>query len=138
MIEKIVKTIPTILILLAIVGCNDPFSDQVIRYPTGLGGYNDIRYYSFEPEMIFRTLEQGQGEIYKPSQTHLENNLFPSGSFPWGQQDYLKVANALNQVAAKDTLDGWAVYLMSFDRDCADNPTGFDYAKLVSVDENLE
>lgn len=131
MIGKMVKTIPIILVLLTIVGCNDPFADQVIRFPTGLGDYNDIRHYSFEPEMIFSALAQGQEEIFKPSPTHLENNLFSSGSFPWRQQDYLKVAGALNQVVAKDTLDDWDMYLMSFDRDCADNPTGFDYAKIV-------
>jgi hypothetical protein len=130
---KMVKPISIIIISLALLssfGC-DLFDNQVDRYPTGLGGYNDIRYYSFEPEMIFSALEQGQREIFKPSQTHLENNLFPSGSFPWHQEDYLKIFGALNQLVGKDTLEDWELYKMDFDKGCSDNPIGFDAAQIT-------
>ena len=132
MSPKTVKSIFSIiglLVLLTIVGC-DPYASPG-SLPMGLGSYDNIHYFSFEPETVLTVLDQGQGEIFKPLPATVNNNLFSSGSFPWHQQDYLKIAGALNQVVAKDTLDDWDMYLMSFDRDCADNPIGFDYANIT-------
>jgi hypothetical protein len=132
MSPKTVKSILIViglLVLLTIVDC-DPYTSPG-SLPMGLGSYNDIQYFSFEPESVLTVLDQGTGETFKPLPATVDNNLFSSGSFPWRQQDYLKIAGALNQVVAKDTLEDWKIFKLHFDRDCADNPTGFDYVNMT-------
>ena len=126
------------LVLFTTVGCLDTFHDHPVGGPIGLGSFDDIRHYTFEPKTILALLDQGGGEIFLPLPDYVEGNVFPPGSFAWRQQDYLKIANGLNQFSEKDTLDDWNLYRMSFNKDCGDNPIGFDYANFTYFKTNGE
>ena len=119
------------LVLFTILGCSNPFPDQEILYPNGLGSYDEIRHYTFDPEMILTVLDQGRGEIFEPIPDYAKSYVFPPGSFAWQQKDYLKIVGALNQVASKETLEDWEIFLMIFARNCADNPVGFDDLRIT-------
>ncbi len=126
--KKMVAPIPIILIFLVlfVTGCGDP-RDQEPGRPMGHGSYGDIRGYGFDPKTILIALDRNDGEIFQPlPDWGLQDAVFPFGSFAWQQQDYLKVANALNRVASQDNLEGWSVYDIYTSRDCADTPVGFD------------
>jgi len=124
------QTIIVLLFVLIIVACN-PFMDEVVEYPVGLGSYLETGYYAITPETILASLDRGETKIFMPLLATPEANLFPSGSFPWRQQDYLKIANALSRFVWKDTLEDWKLYKMDFDKDCNDNPVGFDDAQIT-------
>jgi hypothetical protein len=133
--KKMIKPLSIIMIFLVLLvtGCYDPFADQEIRYPR-LALYDDIRAYTFEPKTILTALDRNDGEIFQPLPDWGQENIFPSGSFAWQQQDYLKIAIALNQVANQDNLDNleeWSVYSINSSRDCADIPIGFDHFSIT-------
>jgi len=139
--EKKFNLIPTIIISLALlstVGCYDPSKDQETRYPTGISSYNDIRPYTFDPNMILMALDQSREGIFQPLPDWGGENIFPPGSFGWQQKDYLRIANALNQVANHDNLEGWSLYSINFSRDCADDPIGFDDSRITYFKTNGE
>ena len=102
--------------------------DQV-RYsnPGYISSYNEAYHYTFEPETILAALERGETGLFQPIPNDIEDNVYPPGSFPWHQQDYLKVANAIHN----SRLDGWQIAIWYFRRNCADNPIGFDFAELL-------
>jgi hypothetical protein len=121
-----------LLLLLFITGCSmqpccyDPTKDQEIRFPSGhASGLGDLRIYSFDPNTILTELDQSDGTIFQPLSDY-QAPVFPSGTFPWRQQDYLKIANALNKFVTQDSLEGWSVYNLHSFRDCSDNPVGLD------------
>jgi hypothetical protein len=123
-----VKRISTIIIFLVLLvtGCSNP-RDQELHNPMGHGSYGDIRGYSFNPKTILTGLDQNDKDIFRLlPDWGMQENVFPSGSFAWQQQDYLKIVTALNWVANQDILEGWSVYRINASRDCADNPIGFD------------
>ena len=132
MSKKILNLLATIMIFLTlfITGCSDA-SDQEMLLPGGTNSYNDIRPYTFNPETILATLDQGNEKIFQPLPDKDLKNVFPPGSFLWQQQDYLKITDTLNQIANQDSLKGWSVYSISSYRYCADNPKGFDNLSIT-------
>lgn len=132
--KKNLVTIPVlvILVLLFTTGCSaepccyDPTKDQEMHFPTGgASGFGDLRIYTFDPNTILTALDQNDGTIFQPL-SDFQAPVFPPGTFPWRQQDYLKIANALNKFAIQDSLEGWSVYNVHSFRDCSDDPVGFD------------
>jgi hypothetical protein len=125
--KKIVKSILMLIFLvLFLTSCYDP-GDQESRYPSGISSYDDIRIYAFDPRTILTVQDQSDGAIFQPLPGWSDQgNIFQPGSFAWQQQDYLKVAGALNQIANQDNLEGWNLYSLSASRNCADTPIGFD------------
>jgi len=105
--------------------CYDPTKDQEIRFPSNVGVFGDRRIYSFDPNTILTALDQSDGTIFQPL-SDFQGPVFPSGTFPWRQQDYLKIANALNKFAIQDSLEGWMLYDVHSFRDCSDDPVGLD------------
>lgn len=134
--KKSIEIIPLLVLLLLLLSfitgcymepcCYDPTKDQERHFPSGgASGLGNVRIYSFDPNTILTALDQSDGTIFQ----HLSDYqapVFPSGTFPWRQQDYLKIANALNKFVMEDSLEGWSVYNLHSFRDCSDNPVGFD------------
>jgi hypothetical protein len=136
--EKLFKVISSLivsLILFTASGCLDTYHDHPLG-PIGLGSYDEIRHYTFDPYTVFVGLGQGQEGIFQPIQGYVEDNVYSSGSFSWSQQDYLEIANALNRAAAKDTLESWNLFAMDFTKECNDNPIGFDTVQITYFREN--
>jgi hypothetical protein len=107
--------------------------DRGINYPTGGSSDLDvINYYEISPATILSDLNLGESSVFRP--TELASNStatpYPPSSFVWHQTDYLMVANALNQLESKDS-SGWEIYGMIFDRDCQNEPVGFDSAQIT-------
>ena len=121
------------LVLFTSFGCYNPFMDQENQHPGGITDFNEERHYTFEPETILTSLAQNKGEIFQPVPGFAEENVFPPGSFAWSQQDYLKIASALNKNISSSgaVLEEWELYSMIFSRDCADNPIGFDDFRMT-------
>jgi hypothetical protein len=101
------------------------------RNPARLSDYDETYHYTFEPETILSAAGQGEKKLFQPIPDYLEDDVYPPGFFSWQQQDYLKVSNALYQFANKDTLTYWKLYLWSFDKNCGDNPVGFNSAHIA-------
>ena len=106
--------------------CYDPVQDQQIRYPNDVGVFGDVRVYTFDPKTILAKLDQGDTTIFQPL-SDSQAPLFPPGTYPWRQQDYMKITSNLNKVALHDSLEGWSVYDIHFTSQCVDNPVGFDH-----------
>jgi hypothetical protein len=134
----------SILILLLIViailvfvfgGCS-----QEAHFPSDLGSYNQTGNYRIDPETILTSLDQGETNVFTPmlATPSSEDQLLPPGSIPWTQADYLKIAAALHQHVWKEALDVWSIYYLAFDRECQDNPTGFDSAEITLFKEDGE
>ena len=101
------------------------------RNPAMLGDYDEIYHYTFEPETIRASVEQGKKGLFQPIPDYVNDNIYPLGFFSWRQQDYLKIADALYQFAYSDTLKSWKLYRWHFEKNCGDNPVGFNSADIV-------
>jgi hypothetical protein len=133
--KKMIRPIQLFILLMALdlISCN--ILGQIDQYP-GPGSYDEIRYYTFEPGTLLLSLERNETDVFKPISKPIDDNIFPSGSFQWRQIDYLRVAEALYFSATANTLEDWKIYKMSFDRNCGDDPTGFDSAKITYFKED--
>ncbi|MEP7134017.1 MAG: hypothetical protein ABI904_03695 [Chloroflexota bacterium] len=91
--------------------------------------------YQINPETILGSLDRGDRDVFTPimSTPNPDSPLLPSGSIPWKQLDYLKIANALSQYVWNEPLDlkNWSIYYLSLHRECQDNPVGFDYMEIT-------
>lgn len=86
------------------------------EYPSGVK--NDIATYTINPETILTSLDQGKTDIFLPAlKSPIYDDvpiLWAPGSFPWGQEDYLKIANSLHQFVWKESLEDWYLYSADF------------------------
>lgn len=124
-------TVVTILLLMILTqGCQASVEKP---NPVSMSSYSDPEIYTFEPERFFAVSEQDQKAMFQPISIdeYPKDDLYPAGFFPWKQQDYLKIANVLNQVVASDSLNNLKIYLLSFDKYCDDTPVGFDGVMVV-------
>ena len=78
-------------------------------------------YYSIEPKSLLDKLEAGNANIFSPI---AEEPPFISPDqqipVPWMQEDYLRIANALNEFVWGETLDGWQLNSMNFELECTE------------------
>lgn len=129
--KKITLLLLIVLTCFVAAGCRLPWTVQSEAIPLGFGEYNDIRRFSFEPETILADMEQNKSDLFLPIPEIIQENVFPWGTFPWMQQDYLNIAYAVNQVTTQDTLEDWNLLNMSYGKNCSDNPSGFDDAEFT-------
>ena len=142
--DKLSITRPAIplvfLIVLIAVACT-PFSNHAVPgNPSYLSSYVESGDYTINRQTILASLDQGETNVFTPLLTTQEPNppLLPSGSIAWAQSDYFKIVEALNQNIWQDTMNGWNVYYLAFDKQCQENPVGFDsleitYYKTIEV-----
>jgi hypothetical protein len=60
-----------------------------------------------------------------------DDQLLSPGSVPWTQSDYLKISRAMFQLVWQESLEWWIIQDLTFDRECQDNPIGFDIGNLT-------
>jgi hypothetical protein len=130
------------LIVLIAVACGPSNGHTVQSNPSYLSSYLESGYYTINPQTILASLDRGKTDVFTPLLATQDPNtpLLPSGSAFWTQSDYLKIAETLSQNVWQDTLQGWNVYYLAFDKQCQDNPVGFDslditYYKIIEVSE---
>jgi hypothetical protein len=129
--QKVILSSLVILVFFIASGCKAFFPDQSDAIPLGLGEYNDIRHFSFEPETILAAVERNEGKLFLPMPDYAQDNIFPLGTFQWTQQNYLKIALAVNKTAGQDTLEDWNLFSMIFEKNCSNNPSGFDNSEFT-------
>ena len=114
-----------------LVACQS-FENQDRKYPSTIGTFNDTGNFTINPTTILDTLNRGEINVFTPSlATPSADTILPSGSIHWTQSDYLKIANALSQFVWKETLEDWKVYSILFERECHENPSGFDSLDII-------
>jgi hypothetical protein len=127
-----------LLIIIAITSiCVVVMSDSIFmdqqtnRYPSVLlSGYSSTGSYKFNPETIFKSLNQEDADIFSPLDAipEMQEFLIP---LMWKQTDYLKITEALHQYVWKETLVNWNIYSMFFDGNCQYTPLGFDIVRIT-------
>ncbi len=92
----------------------------------------EYEIYEIDPETILLSLDRGETDIFNPIIATPEvYTPLVAGSFPWTQLNYLKIASALGQIKWKEDLNDWYVFDMYFEKDCSDNPKGFDSGTII-------
>ncbi len=103
--------------------------------PSYPSSYSEWIDYQIDPKTILKAIELGETEIFTPIFATPDPNtpLLPSGSMPWAQSDYMKIANAISLYVWKQPLDlkSWNLYALAFDRECQDNSHGFDSMRII-------
>ncbi len=88
--------------------------------------------YEINPETILSSLDRGETGVFVPIIATPEvYTPLSTGSFSWRQSDYLKIAEALAQFKWQENLSDWYVYMMTFYKECNDNPEGFDNGEII-------
>jgi hypothetical protein len=107
--------------------------DREINYPTGLpSDLNVVNYYEITSASILSDLRLKNTDIFRLIDTSVNtviNDNSPD-SFSWSQENYLIIADALNQMMSIES-GTWKLYGMVFYRTCQDQPVGFDSADIT-------
>ena len=105
---------------------------QFNRLPSFVNDTNGSTEYEIDPKTILMSLEKGEQEIFNPIIATPEvYTPLVAGSFLWTQSDYLKIASALGQIKWKEDLNDWYLFGMYFEKECGDNPKGFDSGSII-------
>jgi len=137
--SKIKKT--TMLVVLAIV-CLCIFVGYELRllkerqfyneFPSSVNSPDSSSVYEIDPETLLLSLAQKNRKVFNPiTATSAVDTPLPANSFPWTQADYLKIAGVLAQTQSKKDMNGWDIFSMFFDKNCVDNPKGFDSGNII-------
>jgi hypothetical protein len=108
--------------------------NDIARYPTGPGSFRETGDYSFAPKTIIASIDRGNKNLFTPilATPDPASPLPLSGSFSLHQTDYERIASALYDYVWQDTLEGWQLYEMGFNKTDCQNPLGgFDYADFI-------
>lgn len=127
-----IRSIITLFILMGtLYGCQS-IEGQNRKYPSTIGTFNDTGDFTINSMTILDSLNRGELNVFTPTlATPSGDAILPSRSIHWTQSDYLKVADALSQFVWKEPLDGWLIYHLAFNKECQDNPGGFDSAEII-------
>ena len=139
----IVGTMILLGIIVVIPFAYDYYLDKDVgnRMPNYLSSYPDVGNYKIDPATILVSLDEGNADVFTrlqedPSSVESLTNI----SFSWTQADVLKIVKALGKLVWGDQMDleHWSVYDFYLQKDCENNPNGFDsaiitYFKAVEV-----
>lgn len=106
--------------------------EEDYRSPGRFGSYRNGGLYTFNPETIFESLEQGDADVFIPYFGDPDEIDLYYDPITWSQPDYLKVAIALIQKVWGESLgsENWNVESIYFEQNCK-NPMGFNSFHLV-------
>ena len=102
----------------------DPFLAEARSFPAGIGDFRDRNSYQIDPNTIIAALDSGQTDSFILMDSSLPTAI-SDASVSWQQEDFIKVARALNQTVWSEPLSGWKLYSMHFSTACQDDPHGF-------------
>ena len=84
-------------------------------YPEGVL-YDKVTY-AIDPQTILASLDRGERDVFLPAPPEPEGSwsiIWPSGSFIWNEQSFIKVANALHQLNWQESLENWKLIRASY------------------------
>jgi len=119
------KNVVWITVLLALC----VFALAIIRSQLYLPDYpEDVLYdqvtYRIDPQTILVSLDSGEKNVFLPAPPEPEGAwpiLWPSGTFIWDQDAYMKVADALHVYVWKESLEDWHIIrAVFFINQCSD------------------
>jgi hypothetical protein len=88
--------------------------------------------YSIEPESLLSEIEQGKTDVFSPIDVEPP---WPSPDqqvpVPWTQADYLHIANVVIEHVWNDTVDGWQISSVYFNRGCTEYDIGFQTGEFT-------
>jgi hypothetical protein len=102
----------------------DPFLEEARSFPVGIGDFRDRNSYQIDPNTIIAAFDSGRTDLFTLMDSS-QPTAIPDASFSWLQEDFIKVARALNQTVWSEPLNGWKLYSMHFSTACQDDPHGF-------------
>ena len=112
------------LLGIAYIYVYDPFLPEARSLPVGIGDFRDRNSYQIDPTAILAALDSGATDVFTPVDSSQPDGV-PDESVSWQQEDFIKVARALNQTVWSEPLSGWKLYSMHFSSACQDDPRGF-------------
>lgn len=131
------STIVLFLMVFIFLAVNLFIPDEDYRSPSRFGSYPISGMYTYNPETIFVSLEQGDTNVFLPyfgNPDAIERYYDP---ITWSQANYLKIVNALSQIIWDESLDSnkWSVVSVYFAQSCTDNPKGFNRFNIVYYED---
>ena len=125
-IRRVLIAIAIFLTLLGIayIYVYDPFLEEARSFPVGIVDFRDRNSYQINPNTIIAELDSGAADIFTPMDSSQQDGV-PDKPISWQQEDFIKVARALNQTVWSEPLSGWKLYSMHFSSACQDDPRGF-------------
>ena len=112
------------LLGIAYIYVYDPFLPEARSFPVGIGDFRDRNSYRIDPNTIIGALDSGATDIFTPIDSSRPDGVSDE-PVSWQQDDFIKVARALNQTVWSEPLSGWKLYSMHFSTACQDDPRGF-------------
>jgi hypothetical protein len=111
--------------------------EKDFRSPGRIGSYPNSGMYTFDPDTIFETLEQGEIDVFTPYFESPDETELYYDTITWSQSDYLTVANTLSQKIWGKSLKStnWNIESVYFAQDCNDNPKGFNRFYIVYYED---
>ena len=116
-------------IVLSIIGVITFYNIYTPNYPEGTLSDDRVTY-KIDTQTIIASIDKGETNVFLPAPTEPEGEreiLWPSGSFSWDQEDYLKVADALHQLVWDESLDNWQLIR-----------AGFEISQCQSMDRRID
>lgn len=97
-----------------------------------------------DPATILSDLRSGNKDVFNPSDFNsLEDgskeDIYPSGTFKWSQEDYLTIAKARHLYLTGEAFeDGWSFFSSGrfYIEQCRNPMRGFDYANIIFYKKN--
>lgn len=132
MTKQVRRSIITLFVLLASMSACQSFDNGGRRYPSTIGTFNESGDFIINPTTILDSLNHGETNVFSPVlATPSDEAILPAGSIYWTQSEYLQAANALSQVVWGESLEGWLVYYLYFNKDCDDSLGGFHSLDII-------
>jgi hypothetical protein len=107
----------------------------VQRYPTGVGSFNNIQYYRFDPDTSLEPSEYGLQTLFE-LQSDFTQNPVSDAPILWTEENYDEIVKKVSLFAWHESLDQWYLYRMIFRTDCSDDPKGFYWAEYIFFKES--
>ncbi|GEM_PF-1482427 len=102
----------------------------------------EFKYYQIDPSTILADLRSGENDVFHLLENEPESfkNIYPSGTFSWSQENYLKVAQAHLLSLTGETMGEWKIFSAGDlgIYQCRDDMQGFDGAKIIFYKETPE
>jgi len=130
--KAIIRGIVSLVLIIGIIAFSHYRFFYTPEYPEGV--LFDSKVYLIDPQTILTSLDREGTRVFLSAPPEPEDGwpqLWPSGSFAWNQEDYLKIADALHQLIWNESLEDWHLIRADFDIDqCQDIWGRIDSARL--------
>jgi hypothetical protein len=122
-----------LLLIVAFLAIRFLIVDEAYKSPGRFGSYPNSGMYTFNPETVFESLEQGKSDVFMPYFGSPDEIKLYYDPITWSQSDYLKIADALSKKIWKESSgsQNWKVESIYFSQDCKDNAQGFNSFHIV-------